>query len=909
MRTLEGIYPHTTQSSISRHGEVDSTIGQEIQRRAGLQPDHAAMVSLGFAPLSYRELQCLIGEARAALRLAGFGRGARIAIAMPNSRQAALAILAVACSAVCIPLNPRLTLSEIESSLGVLRPDAVLLVKGIDSEARHAAQYKGITILEAAQPKDGAFGLTILEARPNAASASDEPDEPDPAAPAFVLQTSGTTAEPKLIPFSHRNMLAVAARCQAWFNLTPDDRCLSVSPVFYAHGLKVTVLTPLLTGGTVVFPADISKFNYAEWFGTLKPTWYSAGPTLHRLVFDQTESIADAKTGHSLRFVLSSGAPLPRNVLEGLQKTLGVPLVEHYSSSEASLIAANLPRPTGSKPGTVGVPWPDTIIIVGEDERQLMPREQGEILVRGPTVISGYLDAPELNCQSFSNGWFKTGDIGSLDEDGFLTLHGRKSDVINRGGEKISPIEIEDVLARHPAVAEAAAFSVSHPRLGQDVAAAVLLRPGMTATPVELRRYLREQVASFKIPRRIVIRDHLPKGKTGKVLRRLLTESLKETAAAETHIAAGPLLEESAIDLGLVVQLKELWERLLNTAPLSLDDDFLEKGGDSLLAIEMLAELEKLTDDTIPSSILFEASTIRQLAHTLSKRGNLKQKSLIQMHPNGGQAPLFFFHNDYNGGGYYALRLAGLLGSDQPLIFVAPHGIADELIPDSIEAMAIDRFPLVASAQPEGPYRLCGVCASGLVAFEVARMLIAAGKEVEMVGMIDSPTSNARRSLQLMFSMMNRARPVAGPLVKHSIRRTFRIVSWFDKFRNLPAAQRWDFVKDKVRKLVVNGDNRARAEPIVAGQLVPNKSGKPSGGLSAFRQSINERNPKYLDVVSNYLPKHLAVRVIYFSVDYGSGDWGRVSSNLEVIKLPGTHNEFDLAALAEHLRGRLHASK
>ena len=184
----------------------------------------------------------------------------------------------------------------------------------------------------------------------------------------------------------------------------------------------------------------------------------------------------------------------------------------------------------------------------------------------------------------------------------------------------------------------------------------------------------------------------------------------------------------------------------------------------------MLAELEKLMGRAIPSSILMEASTVRLLAHALSKRYNLQAERLIQLHPNGSQAPLFFFHNDYNGGGYYTTKLASLLGPDQPLWIVAPHGIDDETIPRSIEAMAFDILPLIMRAKPEAPYRLCGVCASGLVAFEVARMLIAAGKEVEMVGMVDPPTVNARRSVHLVFSAMNRARPVAGPLVEHTTR-------------------------------------------------------------------------------------------------------------------------------------------
>ena len=278
--------------------------------------------------------------------------------------------------------------------------------------------------------------------------------------------------------------------------------------------------------------------------------------------------------------------------------------------AKAAQIAANLPG--RSKPGTCGVPWPRTVMIVGEDGGSVRPGEHGEILIGGPTLISGYLNAPELNRACFFDGWFRTGDIGSLDEEGFLTLHGRKDDVINRGAEKISPLEIDEALMRHPAIAEAAAFPVPHARLGADVAAAVVLRPGMTVTAVELRRCLQDQLASFKVPRRIIIKDQLPKGKTGKVLRRQLSETFQEKAAVETQIAAPRLKENAAVDRTLIIQLTELWERLLKIKPVSLDDDFLEKGGDSLLAMEMLSEVEQLTGQTIPSSILFEARTIRR---------------------------------------------------------------------------------------------------------------------------------------------------------------------------------------------------------------------------------------------------------------------------------------------------------
>jgi oxalate---CoA ligase len=202
------------------------------------------------------------------------------------------------------------------------------------------------------------------------------------------------------------------------------------------------------------------------------------------LIFDKAKSRPDAKSGHSLRIILSGGAPLPRNVLEGLQGALGVPVVEHYGSSEAAPIVTNLPSPGRTKVGTCGIPWPGTVRIVDDDGREVAAGERGELLIGGPSLISGYLNAPELNRACFVDGRLKTGDIGSLDAEGFLTLHGRKTDLINRGGEKVSPSEVDEALVRHPAVAEAAAFAIPHPRLGEDVAAAVVLKPQTTARPL-----------------------------------------------------------------------------------------------------------------------------------------------------------------------------------------------------------------------------------------------------------------------------------------------------------------------------------------------------------------------------------------------------------------------------------------
>ena len=500
-----------------------AAIGPAILRHAESRPDSTAVVATGFAPLSYRGLRDYLARCATRLREFGLDRDARVAVALPSGADGALAIVATACAAVAVPIDTQLTAPEIDGRLESLRPRAVIVPANGPSPAREVAMGRGVAVIEAVREDRGKLGLDLSAPKIGAAAA----EEPNNAATAFILQTSGTTAGPKLIPFSHRNMLAAAARVQSWFGLTPSDRCLSVSPICYSHGLKVTVFTPLITGGSVAFPLSPSSLDVDEWLGVLKPTWYSAGPTLHRFMFDKTKALPNVRSIHNLRFVVSGGAPLTREVREGLSAALGVPVLEHYGSSEAAQISANLPPPGPFKPGTCGIPPTDTVKIVAESGREVSAGEHGEILLGGPTVTSGYLEAPDLNRDSFVDGWFRTGDIGSLDAEGFLTIHGRKTEMINRGGEKISPAEIDDGLQRHPAVAEAAAFAVPHPRLGEDVAAAVVLKEGATVTPLELREFLLPTLAQFKIPRRIVFVDRLPKGATGKVQRQRLVEGLK----------------------------------------------------------------------------------------------------------------------------------------------------------------------------------------------------------------------------------------------------------------------------------------------------------------------------------------------------------------------------------------------
>ena len=478
-----------------------------------------------FAPVSYKDLTRQIEDVRRRFRQAGLGRDARIAVGIANSATAAWSIVTTACSAAAIPLDPKLTAAEVERCFHSVRPSAVLLSEGTPSAARSIAERLALPIIESKPTAPGQLELALSVPR---IAATSEDGDPDPDKPAFILHTSGTTADPHLVPFSHRNVLASAERVQKWFDLRPEDRCLSVSPIYYSHALTTTLLPPLLTGGGTAFPANAMTVDLAEWLGALRPTWYSCGPTVHLAVLDKARAQPGLRMLHSLRLISSAGAPIARTAQEEMEQVLGVPVLQHYGSSETAHIASNRPGPGLSKPDTCGMPWPGIVKIVAEDGNEAGPGEHGEILVRGPSITSGYLNAPELNAFAFRDGWYRTGDIGSLDHEGFLSLHARRREIISRGAEKIAPQAIDEALMEHPDVMEAAAFGVPHPNLGEDVAAAVVLRPGTTVGPEALRAFAGERLAGFKVPRRIFVVARLPKGITGKVQRARLSEFTRE---------------------------------------------------------------------------------------------------------------------------------------------------------------------------------------------------------------------------------------------------------------------------------------------------------------------------------------------------------------------------------------------
>jgi acyl-CoA synthetase (AMP-forming)/AMP-acid ligase II len=471
--------------------------------------------------LSYPSLRAEVEAVAAAFVAAGITRSDRVAVALPNGLTAIVCFLAAATAATAAPLNPAYRTDEFTFYLDDTGARLLVLPPDGAEEARRAAAGR-IPIVTADLDADRVrLGGAPGRAPVSAPSADDV---------ALILHTSGSTGRPKRVPLRHRNLAVSAANIAETYALGPDDVSLCVMPLFHVHGLVASVLATLLTGGTVVVPARFNALSFWRTVRDQRVTWYSAVPTLHQLVLARSGGRAERPAGaESLRFVRSCSAPLPVEIAERMERAFGVPVLEAYGMTEAAhQMASNPLPPRPRKLGTVGPGTGVRIGIMDGQGRLLEAGEPGEVVIRGPGVITGYEGNAEANTSAFVDGWFRTGDQGTLDADGYLRLIGRIKELINRGGEKIAPPEIDEVLLNHPAVAEAVAFGVPHPSWGEEVAAAVVLRDA--ASEADLLAHCRGRMADFKCPKTIYIVDAIPRTATGKIQRRVVAAAM--TAAS-----------------------------------------------------------------------------------------------------------------------------------------------------------------------------------------------------------------------------------------------------------------------------------------------------------------------------------------------------------------------------------------
>ena len=494
--------------------KIRLALGEQSQRN----PDSFGVLSLGRKPLTYARLLSHCDRVIADLNGAEISRGDRVAVVLPNGPEMAVCFLAVTMGASCAPLNPDYREREFEFYLSDLAPRALIVEEGTDSPAIAVAAALGIRVIRLKAATDDAAGIFTLDLPHSdsspAPSYGEEGDE------ALVLHTSGTTARPKMVPLTQANLTASARSIAASLGLDASDRCLNVMPLFHIHGLVGALLTTMVTGGSIVCTPGFQAPRFLDWCDEFEPTWYTAVPTMHQAVLSRATENPARVSNSRLRFIRSCSAPLPPKLMAEMEQTFRVPVLEAYGMTEAShQIATNPPPPAARKPGSVGLASGTEVAVMDGDGNLLAPEEIGEIVLRGPGVTAGYANNPDANRTSFINGWFRTGDNGKVDREGYLFITGRLKEIINRGGQKISPREIDEVLGTHPAVANAVAFAIPDHRLGEDIAAAVVLRPGYVASEIEIRNHAADRIAEYKVPRRVVFLDELPKGPTGKLQR------------------------------------------------------------------------------------------------------------------------------------------------------------------------------------------------------------------------------------------------------------------------------------------------------------------------------------------------------------------------------------------------------
>jgi acyl-CoA synthetase (AMP-forming)/AMP-acid ligase II/acyl carrier protein len=567
--------------------------------------------------VTYGELWAWANEGVRRLQSLGLGRSDRVAVVLPNGPEAAVAMIAVAIGAVCVPLNPGFTADEWRRYFDDLRVSALLTWPDMDSASRAVAHSLGIPVIDLwPRPSDGPGAFSIVgPATPRSVGFELAESADD----AFILVTSGTTSRPKMVPLTHASSCLAAYNVGAALALKPRDRLLNVLPLFHGLGLITGVLAALAAGSSVVCTPGFDAAAFFGWLSEFRPTWYSAIPAIHRALLSAAISDKHRAQRCSLRLIRSASSPLPRDVLGGLEGLFGVPVIDTYGMTEATTqVTANpLAR---RKPGSVGQPAGPEVAIMDSEGRRLPAGERGEIVLRGPTITRGYYNDAVATESAFRHGWFRTGDLGYLDRDGYLFIVGRIKDVIKRGGHQVAPAEVEETLLSHPDVVEVAAFSIPHRRLGEDVAAAAVLRPDAKVSAQELRNFARERLAEFKVPGLIQIVPDIPKSAGGKIKRSGLAAALGITQRRARTGPGGKLVPPRS---ELERQLADFWTQLLEMDQIGIDEDVFALGADSITVMQVLSRLRAHFGVCFSLKDIFDAPTVATLAARLetSERG------------------------------------------------------------------------------------------------------------------------------------------------------------------------------------------------------------------------------------------------------------------------------------------------
>jgi acyl-CoA synthetase (AMP-forming)/AMP-acid ligase II/acyl carrier protein len=586
---------------------VYGTIFSRIGVQADLCPDTVALSAPGRLALHYAGLRDHLLNIVSVLNRNGTGRNDRVAIVLPNGAEMATLSLGVMAGATAAPLNPEYRQAEFEFYLDNLRPKRLIVQAGGKSPALAVARQMDIPVIEISVPEGAAAGLFDMNCD-EAPAPAENGGLAEAGDAALVLHTSGTTATPRTVPLSQRNLAASADNLIRSLALGPDDTCLHVLPMFHIGGLIDVLAAPLVSGGSVVCSSGFSTPEFFRSLDRFQPTWSQTVPAMLREIVANAQSHSGIVEANRLRLMRSVSAPLPETLMAEFEAAFNVPVIEIYGMTETAGVIASNPLPDAPrKPGSVGIAAGSDIAIMDEKGGLLPAGRNGEVAVRGDNVMAGYDADPALKALAPCSSWFRTGDQGHLDEDGYLFLTGRIKEIINRGGEKVSPYEIDRVLLTHSDIADAAAFAIPHDALGEEVAVAVVPNEGATLSGRDVADFLRPRLAYFKQPRSIRIVDEIPRTRGGKLQRTMLAGIL---CAPEQLDERPDNKQTGSAETATTRILSRLWANVLELDQVGIDENFFDLGGDSLKAASVINELEQASGCIIYVSALFDAPTV-----------------------------------------------------------------------------------------------------------------------------------------------------------------------------------------------------------------------------------------------------------------------------------------------------------
>ena len=696
-------------------------------------PSHNAIESPGYEPLTYQELRNQITYVVKTLNAKGFSRNDRIAVITPGGPETAVLMISVMAGFTAAPLNPEYKEQEFDTYFSKLKIKAIIVEKGCETTARAVAATRNIPVIEVT-PKNDKAGIFTLGPIPF--REVDEAVFASPSDIAILLQTSGTTSIPKIVPLSQKQLCASAQVYCSLFGLGSLDRSLHIVPYYHLLGILGAFLPSLTGGGTVICTKNFIPSDFFHLLKTYRPTYYVAGPAHHRAILSEIRKIPpDELKNNSLRIIRSTSAALPITVLQEIETLLGVSLIESYAMTESPYISVNFPY----KAGSVGIPMNISLIITDENGNSLKAFEPGEIVIRGEGVFSGYEDAPDENAFAFINGWFRTGDMGYLDEEGYLYITGRKKELINKGGEKISPAEIDAVLMAHPFVTQAMAFRINDPVLGEDIAAMVVPTHG-NVSENDLRKYLLDYLVQFKVPKRIYFVDEVPRGPTGKLLRYVGTDRYNHEHRNDTKKTDQPeeyRSSDQSLNQGILTQI---WKDVLDIPYVLPDDDFFLCGGNSLAAIHLLIKIQRTFKINLLPDTIYYYPTIRQQALLVTQKATKTPRYhplIVPIREDGTLPPLFCIH-PLGGWMTHYTHLSSYINRNRPVFGIRARGLEPtETMPLTVEETVQEQVDAIKSVQKEGLYHLLGFSNGGTIAYELGCQLSERGDRVAYLGIID----------------------------------------------------------------------------------------------------------------------------------------------------------------------------